>query len=460
MTNALPAHPAQMEEALLDPKRIKELMGPDGHIDPAKFQSFVKDYVKAAYEKDAGLKTQVSEAVSTGLKDFYERAGVKPLPVGSGGLPTVEGAMDEVYRTLGLDRQQRRQIAATGRGPAAALAGQWKTFGDYLAAISPQSIRANGVPKVLNDLSEAIGGDGGFLVPEEFRAELLRLSLETAVVRPRARVIPMALSSVRIPAIIDTSHATTVFGGVNILWAAEAAALSTVTQPSFGQVLLAAKKLTGYTIASNELLADSAISLEALILALFAEALAYFEDDAFIAGTGAGQPLGVLNAAALVSVAKETAQAATTLIYANLVKMFSRALPQSMGRGVWYCHPDVFPQLAQLSLDVGTGGSAVWVTNIAGGPPATIFGRPVVFTEKSETLGTAGDITFADFGYYLIGDRQAISMAASPHANFTTDEMTWRFVQRVDGRPWLLSALTPRNGTNTMSAFVNLATRS
>ena len=463
MANATPETVNQLEEALLDEGKLRELMGPGGKLDPTKLQDFIKEYTKNSIERDTGLQAQLKQAVHEGMKDFAERTGAERLP-----MATDDGAefgygsraITEIYRPLGLTRQERRQIAATGRGAGVPLAGKWATMGEYLQDISPQSIARNGVPKILNDMSESIGGDGGFLVPEEFRAELLRLALESAVVRPLARVIPLASASARFPAILDTSHASTVFGGVSASWVAEAASLSTVTQPTFAQVLLQARKLTGYTIASNELLADSAISLEALIMALFADALAYFEDDAFIAGTGAGQPLGVLNAAALVTVAKETGQAATTIIYENLVKMYSRALPQSLGRGVWYAHPDTFPQLAQLALNVGTGGSAVWISNIAGGPPATIFGRPVIFTEKAETLGTAGDITFADFSFYLIGDRQAMQMAASPHVNFTTDEMVWRFVQRVDGRPWLMSALTPRNGTNTLSAFVNLATRS
>ena len=84
----------------------------------------------------------------------------------------------------------------------------------------------------------------------------------------------------------------------------------------------------------------------------------------------------------------------------------------------------------------------------------------MIITEKAQSLGTAGDIYFVDFGQYLIGDRQAITMARSEHVNFTTDELAWRFVERVDGRAWLQSALTPRNGTNTVSPFVNLATRS
>ena len=47
---------------------------------------------------------------------------------------------------------------------------------------------------------------------------------------------------------------------------------------------------------------------------MFGQALGYFEDVAFISGTGAGQPLGILNAPALVTVSKETGQAADTIV--------------------------------------------------------------------------------------------------------------------------------------------------
>ena len=64
-----------------------------------------------------------------------------------------------------------------------------------------------------------------------------------------------------------------------------------------------------------------------------------------------------------------------------------------------------------------------------------------------------------DLSYYVVADRQAVTMAASEHVRFTNDEMVWRFVERIDGRPWIDSALTPRNGSNTLSPFVNLAAR-
>lgn len=464
----IPSTQEELEEALNDPKRVEELMG-----EPDKLREFIGDYAKAVLERDSGLKTQLTEAVIEGNRAFLEKQqkkdGAKPirrLPVdpsvvnGSSG-----GRVSQIYEPLGLTKRQAMQIAATGSGPGVELAGQWETLGKWLADTSLLRIRNDGVPDayklgVQKDLLEGAGADGGFLVPEEFRAELLMLALEAAVVRSRARVIPMASSSVRFPAIRDASHATNVFGGVSGTWVGEGGDTSSATnQPTFMQILLTARKLTGYTVASNELLADSAISLEALINSLFADALAYFEDDAFINGTGAGQPLGILNADALIAVAKETGQAATTIVYENIVKMYSRMLPQSIGRAVWIAHPDTFPELAKMALSVGTGGSAVWISNVAGGPPATIFGRPLILTEKAQTLGTAGDIYFVDLGFYLIGDRQSLTVASSMHQNFNTDEMVWRFVQRVDGRPWITTALTPRNGSNTLSPFVDLATR-
>jgi HK97 family phage major capsid protein len=167
-----------------------------------------------------------------------------------------------------------------------------------------------------------------------------------------------------------------------------------------------------------------------------------------------------LNCDALVEVAKETGQAASTIVKENLDKMYSRMLPSSLGSAIWIAHPDTFPQLASLSQAVGTGGGPVWVANMSGGAPNSIYGRPLIFSEKAQTLGTKGDIYFVDLSYYLIGDRQALTTSASAHVNFTTMETVFLFTERLDGRCWLDSALTPRNGSNTVSPIVALASRS
>jgi HK97 family phage major capsid protein len=172
-------------------------------------------------------------------------------------------------------------------------------------------------------------------------------------------------------------------------------------------------------------------------------------------------PLGFANAAnaAIIANAAEAGQPATTIVWENIVKMFARMLPSSLGRAVWIASIDTFPELATMALSVGTGGSAIWLNNGQTGPPMTILGRPVIFTEKAPRLGSQGDISFVDLGMYLIGDRQVMSAMSSPHYKFQNDQTAYRIIERVDGRPWMQSAITPKNSGNTLSAFVQLAAR-
>jgi HK97 family phage major capsid protein len=174
-----------------------------------------------------------------------------------------------------------------------------------------------------------IGDDaqGGFLVPEVYRAELYEIAIENAIVRPYATVLPMTTDSLKIPYVNDTSHVTSVYGGVIAYWTAEAAA-KTASKPTFGQMELIPHKLAGLTYTSNELLADSAIALEPLIRRQFGTAWGFFEDHAFLAGVGGGQPLGILNCGCLKSVFRNT----TSHVYIeDIAEMYQSMLPSSLG---------------------------------------------------------------------------------------------------------------------------------
>ncbi len=177
-------------------------------------------------------------------------------------------------------------------------------------------------------------------------------------------------------------------------------------------------------------------------------------------GSGAGEPLGFLGNPATVAVAKESGQAGATILLENIVKMYSRMLPSSLSRGIWICSPDAIPELFTMALSVGTGGSPVMLTNVAGPAPMTIFGRPLIVSEKAKTVGTQGDLAFVDLSYYLIGDRQTMTASSSTDWKFGNDQTAYRLIQRVDGRPWIQSAITPQNGSsNTLSPFVEIAVR-
>ena len=118
-----------------------------------------------------------------------------------------------------------------------------------------------------------------------------------------------------------------------------------------------------------------------------------------------------------------------------------------------------------MSLSVGTGGVPIYMP--AGGlsqaPYATLFGRPVIAIEQAATLGTQGDIIYADLsGGYILAEKGGIQSDMSIHVQFIYDESVFRFVLRVDGQPVRASALTPYKGGSsyTQSHFIALDTRS
>lgn len=343
---------------------------------------------------------------------------------------------------------------------------EWKSFGEFLLAVALATSPAGKVDSRLRTieaimsseekaaLAEAAGATGGFLVPTEFRAQLLAVAAEKAIVRPRAFTIPMATRSVQIPALDQTTVPTggsAFFGGMVFYWTEEAAA-KTEAEPAFRQIELVAHELCGYSRASNALLADSAISLEALLTRLFGEGMAWTEDYNFLRGDGVGKPLGVINAGATIWVNRNTAN---DFKFVDAVTMVSKLLPSSYaaGRAVWVMSQSVMPKLYQMQ---DAASQYIWIPNAAQKGPGTLLGLPIIFTEKLPTLGTKGDVLLCDFSYYLIGDRQAVTIDSSIHERFRYNQRTWRCVERVDGQPWMSTYFTLADGSTTVSPFVGL----
>lgn len=346
---------------------------------------------------------------------------------------------------------------------AAAVAGKGsKWYGEKHT--NQLKLYTNAVTKTAGYMEEGDMAQGGYLVPEEFRAQLLLTQLEASVVRGRATTIPMQTNRVGIPSVVDSNHSTNYFGGVLPYRTAEGAQ-KTPTKPALDKVYLTLHKLTGLVHVSDELLEDSPLSLAPILNAMFSTAIAFEEDDDYLMGNGVARPLGAFNAGnpCLVAQAIEAGQAAATIVWENIAKMWSRLHPASMRKAVWVANNETFPQLATMTMNVGTGGVAVWLpaNGSAGTPFGTLMGRPLILCEKMQALGTQGDIGLGDFSQYLIGEKAGggLKVATSIHLRFDYDEQTFRWVLRYDGQPWWLSALTPKRGTATLSPFVVLAVR-
>ena len=476
----VPTDSAGIMDLLNDEKALAEYFSPQAVAD-GRTKGFLDGYAKEYIKKNPDTVDDVRDQVQSVLFDMLRSGnGSKRGP--KLGVNVVDGQPQlSVDGTAMVSRGRGAVYNKTAPGAQLERAykpqDRFNSMGEYCKAIfelrSP-STRADreeiirkldNVRTFQNSFSSEEPGAGGFLIPEIMRSELLQLAIEKSIVRSRATVIPMSTLRVPIPTVDETSHVSSLFGGVVFYWTEESGQL-TESAATFGKVTLDAKKLTGFFKVPAELL-DDAPAFAGWFDARVPDGLAWFEDVAFMTETGVSTPQGFINSPAAVSVTKESNQASGTIVWENIVKMYSRMLPTSLPNAVWIAAIDTFPELATMALSVGTGGGPVWIGNMAGTggggadtPPMTILGRPVIFTEKVPALGTTGDINFVDLSYYLIGDRQQIRVDSSEHFLFQNNQVAYRLIERVDGRPWLQSPLTPHNGSsNTLSPFVQIQSR-
>lgn len=316
--------------------------------------------------------------------------------------------------------------------------------------------------RAASGLSEGIPSDGGFLVDKEMSSELLKETWNTGMILPR--VSKMTLSGnkngIKINGLDETSRVNgSRAGGIVAYWKGEAAE-KTGSKPKFRQIDLSLNKLIGLCYATDELM-DDAQALAQTISEGFRDEFNFKITDAIIRGSGAGQPLGILNSGCLVTVSKQTGQAAGTILFENIQDMWSRLLAPSRPNAVFVINQDCEPQLGKMSLAVGTGGVPVYMP--AGGasasPYATLFGRPVVPIEQCESVGTKGDIMLCDFTKYKAIDKGGIQNDVSMHVRFVYDEQVFRFVYRYDATCLLGSPITPYKGINTLSHFTAIEDR-
>lgn len=348
---------------------------------------------------------------------------------------------------------------------------KFSTLGEFLLAVRDAANPERRVDPRLSTraatgMNESVPSDGGFLVQQDLAPGLLKRMYETGEIMRRVRKVPISANSngLKINALKENSRADgSRWGGIRAYWTPEAG-LKTSSQPEFRQIELNLNKLTGLCYATDELLQDAA-ALEAVITDAFAEEFTFRCEDAVINGTGVGQPLGILNSGALISVAIEATQDIATsaaFLAVNAAKMRARLPGRSRRNAVWLVNPEIEPYLTVMTVGGSGGAVPVYLPSgsITGAVGSTLLGIPVVAAEYMAALGTPGDMLLVDLSEYLWIDKGPMQSATSIHVRFIYDETTFRFVYRCDGQPIWNSALTPYKGSATLSPYVALAVRS
>jgi HK97 family phage major capsid protein len=347
------------------------------------------------------------------------------------------------------------------------------SFGEFAMIVQGSSMpgaivsdeRLLEISAAVTGLNQAQGSQGGFLVPPQFSQMIWDGMNEMPDnLMQYCDTYPVTGESLTFNANAETSRATgSRYGGIRAYWLAEAAQ-KTASMPRFRQMKLEPHELAVLVYVTDKLLRN-APALESYLRKAATEEIMWLVNDAIINGTGAGQPLGIMNSPALISIAKETNQPADTVELDNINKMYARFLSRARVGGAWYINQDLEAELENLSANVGTGGFPVYLPSPTGFPTITempnsrLKGRPVRPVEFMQTLGDKGDILLANLDFYALGVQGGIQEALSIHLRFDYNETAFRFVFAVDGQPWIAAPRMPAHGSNTLSPFVTLDAR-
>lgn len=308
--------------------------------------------------------------------------------------------------------------------------------------------------------NEATGADGGYLVPPDFRTEIMTKVLDDQD-DLLSRCDSTTTTSNAVSMVTDETTPWQSAGGIQAYWEGEAATMPQ-SKAALSSALVRAYKLTALVPVTDEQLEDGP-SLETHIRRKAPIKIAYKINDAIYNGTGAGMPLGIMNSPALITQAAEGAQQAGTVNFSNVTKMWSRMLARCRRNAVWISNQDLEPQLAALVIPGSNASFPAYLPAGAGlrdNPYATLMGRPVLYTEVSKAIGTPGDLTLCDLSQYMtVLKASGMKTDVSMHLWFDQGLTALRFTIRVGGAPWWAAPVQRPGAKNSVSAFVALAAR-
>lgn len=303
----------------------------------------------------------------------------------------------------------------------------------------------HGALKAISGLSEAAGG---YLIPEELRAEILRIAeSQYGLARREMRYLPFTGpgNERKIPALATS---------VSVFWTDEAAGKKS-TAPSFDIVTQTLKKLAAIVPMTEEIIEDSTINLTALVAELFAEAVAKEEDEEFFNGDGTVWT-GIMNNGD-VNIVNIASTDPTAVDADDLLAMIDATPSGALNGSKFYMHRTVFSAIRKLREGSGTG--AYIIQQPTANEPASMWGYPIELSDALPAASVTGnDKPFIMFGNLkkaaIFGDKQQLrvkmldqatirNVADNANINLAQQDMiAVRIVERVGYVLALPSAVT------------------
>lgn len=332
--------------------------------------------------------------------------------------------------------------------------GGFSSFGEFLMS-SKNAAHGKIDKRFENTMFEKNGEDGGYLVPETFLEDVTKKMKTDESLLAKTRQFSVAGNALSLP--LDEKSPWN--GGVTATWMEEGGQY-TEQKPVFSRANWRLHKLGCILKITDELLEDTT-ALESYVRALAPEAIMHKVNSAILVGDGNGKPQGILNSGFKVKIAKESGQAADSIVARNIVKMYSAMIPASRANAVWYINAACEDQLRLMKDDAGNFIYLAPGSQMNQSPYGLLLGRPVIpLIGSMPALGDEGDVIFADLSYYYaIVKTGGLKQAISSHLYFDRDIQAYKFTMRIDGSCPFKSPVVTEFGNYSMSAFITLADR-
>lgn len=306
--------------------------------------------------------------------------------------------------------------------------------------------------------SELVGQDGGFMVPPDYKTDVWIAVRDTESMLGMTDLTPTNSDVVIWPADENTPWDNTT--GITTGWRAQGATM-TQSKPVLQSRQTPVNEIYALVPATEELIQDTP-RLNSYLMEKAPMKIGFQVDEAIWRGTGAGQPLGFLNSASLVTTTKTTTTKTLGLI--DLVNMYQRFLApdyRNITGAFWLMTPAMYSQIVLLCMGTANTSAAypIGLANMQIGDKIlpTILGIPVFQTQHASAPASAGSVVLGDLkrGYAAFNKTSGMDFQTSMHLFFDAAAIALRWRMRIGGEPYLKAAVVPAQDTaNTMSYFV------
>ncbi len=327
-------------------------------------------------------------------------------------LDRISRALDDYKRVADELVLKAARPQRGGGAPRSGAASEHKAaFDSYMRRGEATGLRA------LEEKALTVGTDanGGYLVPDEIEAGVMRALREASPIRAIAGIRQVSSNTYKKPFAIT---------GAATGWVAETGTRSQTTSPTLYELAFPTMELYAMPAATPTLLEDAAVNVDEWVAEEVRTAFAEQENAAFVSGDGSDKPKGFLSYTTIA----EASWAWEKIGY--LVTGVSGALPSSdpadvlidlvytlksgyRANATWVMNRSTQAEIRKIK---DADGNYIWRPGDQGGEKPTLMGYPVTETEDMPSIGANSyAIAFGDFGRgYLVVDRLGIRILRDP----------------------------------------------